>query len=60
MPDGVVFYYIRVSLEIECFLDHVYRVEELPSEELYEFLYILAVTSDGHGCLVRVATYVAV
>lgn len=47
-------------LEGERFLDHVDRIEELPTEELDELRNELTVLSDHHACLVRVAAYVAV
>ena len=58
MPDGVCCF--QDMLEIESSLDHVYGVKKLPAEELDEFRDELAVLSDHHGSLVRVAAYMSV
>ena len=54
------FCYVLLLLQLECFLDHVYRVEELPAEELDEFWDELAFLSYHDSCLVWVTTNVTV
>ena len=53
-----VFCYRR--LEVECFADHVDRVEELPAEELDELWDELTVLSYHNCSLVWVTTYVSI
>ena len=47
-------------LKVEGSLDHLNRIKELPSEELYEFRNELSVASYHHSSLVRGTSYMSV